>query len=394
MNAPVSRAVRFGEVDAFIEHEYVACGRLAGVQWAVERAGVLHERCFGFLDREKTRPLRSDTIFRVFSMTKPITSLAFMMLVEEGLVSLDDPVSRFIPAWANLEVQGRRTGSAVRPMRIVDLLSHTSGLTYGLQYRTEIDAQYREALSMQPDGQSLAAMIDALGRLPLEFEPGAAWNYSVSTDVLAYLIEQLGGRPFDEFLQKRVFDPLGMTDTGFSLPLSQRHRLAECYVRRSDELLGVPGASFEGERTRAPTFLSGGGGLLSTVKDYLKICRLILNGGRCGRLRLLSAETLALMSRNHLPAGKDLPAASLGLFSDPLWAGIGFGLGWATTIDRSRALLPGNPGDAFWSGMANTFFWCDPAEQLVCVFMTQLLPSEVYPLQSEIKSRVYHALEG
>jgi CubicO group peptidase (beta-lactamase class C family) len=246
---------------------------------------------------------------------------------------------------------------------------------------------------MQSDGQTLDEFIAALGSLPLEFEPGTAWNYSVSTDVLAYIIEKLSRQSFRAFLRERILDPLGMADTDFSVSSSNRHRLAECYVRRSDELLGIPGASFDRERTSTPTFLSGGGGLVSTVKDYLNICSVILNRGRRGDVRLLSQKTLEFMSKNHLPAGKDFPASSKGLFSDASYTGIGFGLGWATTIDPTTAQLRGNRGDAFWSGMANTFFWCDPSEELTCVFMTQLLPSEVYPLQREIRTRVYEVLE-
>jgi CubicO group peptidase (beta-lactamase class C family) len=203
----------------------------------------------------------------------------------------------------------------------------------------------------------------------------------------------LSGQSFRAFLRRRILDPLGMTDTDFSISSANRGRLAEVYVRRSDELLGLPGASFDGDRTGEPTFLSGGGGLLSTVKDYLKICGLILNRGSVGGVRLLARQTVELMCRNQLPRGGDLPGSSRGLFSDTAHAGIGFGLGWATTIDPADALLPGNRGDAYWSGMANTFFWCDPAEDLSCVFMTQLLPSEVYPLQRDVKSRVYAALE-
>jgi len=329
-------------------------------------------------------------MFRIFSMTKPITAVAFMMLVEEGHIALEDPVSRYIPAWSDLRVQGG--GVPGRAMRVADLLSHTSGLTYGIQYRTEIDARYRSALSMRADGQTLEEFIGVLANLPLEFAPGTAWNYSVSTDVLGYLIERISGQPFDDFLKARILQPLGMTDTGFFVSSSDRHRLAECYVRRADDPLGLPGRSFEGDLTRPPTFLSGGGGLISTVKDYLSFCAFIVHRGRHGGAQLLSPGTLHLMSRNHLPRELCLPQASRGLFSDGGYAGIGFGLGWATTVDKQQSLMPGNPGDSFWSGMANTFFWCDPSEDLCCVFMTQLLPSETYPLQREIKTRVYDAL--
>jgi CubicO group peptidase (beta-lactamase class C family) len=382
----------FEGLDGFIEREYIDSGRLAGAQLAISHRGSLHEACFGHLDRERTRAMTPDALFRIYSMTKPITSVAFMMLVEEGLIGLEDPVSRYLPAWSNLPLRDGQASS--REMRIVDLLCHTSGLTYGIQYRTEIDAMYRKALSMNPDGQALEDFIAVLGRIPLEFDPGTVWNYSVSTDVLAHLIEKVSGRPFQQFLRQRLLDPLGMTDTDFVVPASKRARLAECYVHRAEERLGLPGSSFEGDRSANPTFFSGGGGLVSTVKDYLEFCRLILNQGRCGEARLLSRKTLQMMSTNHLPRGVDLSAAAQGLFSDAGYAGIGFGLGWATTIDPRRAQMPGNPGDAFWSGMANTFFWCDPSEDLSCVFMTQILPSNTYPLQRQIKTLVYRAIEG
>jgi CubicO group peptidase (beta-lactamase class C family) len=330
-------------------------------------------------------------MYRIFSMTKPITSVAFMMLVEEGRVALEDSVTRHIPGWSKLRLRAR---PVTREMRIVDLLSHQSGLTYGIQYRTDVDALYRKSLSMQPTGQALDEFTATLGALPLEFEPGTAWNYSVSTDVLGYLIESLSGQSLREFLRQRIFAPLGMNDTDFRVSPSERLRLAACYVRRPGELLGDPSPAFEGDLTADPRFLSGGGGLISTVQDYLCFCNLILNRGRHGRVRLLSPETLTLMSTNHLPLDRDLPAASAGLFSDAGYAGIGFGLGWATTIDPAASQLHGNRGDAFWSGMANTFFWCDPCLELIGIFMTQLLPSETYPLQRQIRSLVYDAIGG
>jgi CubicO group peptidase (beta-lactamase class C family) len=324
-------------------------------------------------------------------MTKPITSVALMMLVEEGTVRLQDPVSRFIPSWSGLKARGSAVG---REMRIVDLLTHCSGLTYSIQYRTEIDAAYRKTLSMRRDGQSLEALVEELSRLPLEFEPGAAWNYSVATDVLGFIIEKVSGRPFRDFLKFRIFDPLRMTDTDFNVPAEKTHRVAGCYVRRPDELLSLPGPSFESEHTAEPTFCSGGGGLFSTLKDYLAFCNAILNQGRRGEVRLLSAATWRLMSTNHLPGGDDLPSVAQGLFSERGYAGIGFGLGWATTIDSARAELRGTPGDIFWSGMANTFFWCDPVEELIGIFMTQIFPSETYPLQREIRALTYDAITG
>jgi CubicO group peptidase (beta-lactamase class C family) len=277
-------------------------------------------------------------------------------------------------------------------MRVDHLLTHCSGLTAGFQYRTAIDAAYREALSIQPDGPPLETFVERLGRIPLEFEPGTAWNYSVSTDVLGFLIEKVSGLGFRDFLRSRIFEPLGMTDTDFHVPAVKRGRLADCYVRRQFELLGQPRPSFEGDRTAAPTFYSGGGGLLSTISDYLAFCNAVLNQGRSEGVRLLTPATWEMMSKNHLPGGGDLPAVAQGLFSNESYAGVGFGLGWATTIDSAAASLRGTPGDVFWSGMANTFFWCDPAEQFIGIFMTQILPSEIYPLQVRVRALAYDAI--
>jgi CubicO group peptidase (beta-lactamase class C family) len=364
--SPAIQDKRFDQVDRYIERDY-------------------------FLDRERTRPMAANSIFRIFSMTKPITSVAFMMLVEEGSIGLDDPVSRFIPSWAGLKPRG---ASASRPMRVVDLLTHCSGLTAGFHYRTDIDAEYRRSLSLQPDGQNLETFVEELGRIPLEFEPGTAWHYSVSTDVLGYLVEKVSGLSFRDFLMLRIFEPLGMTDTDFHVPFAKRDRLAECYVRRPEEKLGQPRPSFERDRTAAPTFYSGGGGLLSTLDDYLAFSNAGLSQGRRAAARLLAPATWELMSRNHLPGGGDLPSVAQGLFSDDSYAGVGFGLGWATTVDTAAARLRGTPGDIFWSGMANTFFWCDPAEQLIGIFMTQILPPDVYPLQERIRALTYDAIQN
>jgi CubicO group peptidase (beta-lactamase class C family) len=390
MRQSLSPTSRFDAVDRYVERELVHAGRVAGAQLAIQHHGELHEAHFGYLDREQTRPMRTDALFRIFSMTKPITSVAFMMLVEAGCVALNDPVSRFIPSWSGLAAPGMLDG---RAMRIVDLLTHCSGLTYGLQYRTEIDAAYRKRIGMDAGAQSLEEFVAVLGTLPLEFEPGTAWNYSVASDVLGYLIEKISGESLRDFFKRRIFEPLGMTDTDFSVPVASRDRVAECYVNRAEERLANVRPSFEADLTAMPTFFSGGGGLLSSLKDYLAFCNAILDQGRGGDARLLTPETWELMSTNHLPDGQDLPGAAQGIFSDSSYAGVGFGLGWATTLDASTSALRGNPGDTFWSGMANTFFWCDPQEQLIGVFMTQILPAETYPIQREVRRLTYEAIE-
>jgi CubicO group peptidase (beta-lactamase class C family) len=391
MQPPATPAPRFDPVDRHIEREYIDTGRLAGAQLAIQHRGRLHRSSFGWMDRERTRPMAADAIFRIFSMTKPITSVAVMMLVEEGRIRLDDPVARFIPSWTGLKPSG---GGAPRPMRVVDLLTHCSGLTAGFQYRTPIDAAYRRAVSLRADGPDLETFVQGLTGIPLEFEPGTAWNYSVATDVLGYLIEKVSGQSFRDFLKSRIFEPLDMPDTDFHVPAAKRARLAECYVRRTDEPLGLPNSSFESDRTVASTFYSGGGGLLSTVNDYLAFANAVLSQGQRETAPLLSPATWKLMSTNHLPGGGDLPSVARGLFSDETYAGVGFGLGWATTVDTATARLRGTPGDIAWSGMANTFFWCDPAEQFIGIFMTQILPAEVYPLQVEIRALAYDAIRG
>jgi CubicO group peptidase (beta-lactamase class C family) len=389
MQFPALMQSRFSRVDRYIQREYIDTGRLAGAQIAIQHRGTLHQRCFGFLDRERTRRMNLDCIFRIYSMTKPITCVAAMMLVERGLMRLDDEVARYIPSWSGLAVSG---AAQTRPMRIIDLLTHCSGLTAGFQYRTEIDALYRQVLSMRSDGLDLAAFVDELSRFPLEFEPGTAWNYSVSTDVLGFVIQEVSGLSFRDFLKSQIFDPLKMTDTDFHVPAAKRARLAECYVRRPGEPLGRLKDSFEPDLSAIPTFYSGGGGLFSTSGDYLAFARAILSRGEGEQPRLLSPNTWKLMSTNHLPGGKDLRSVALGMFREDIYEGVGFGLGWATTIDAATAGLHGTPADAFWSGMANTFFWCDPVEQLIGMFMTQILPSDAYPLQLEIRELTYSAV--
>jgi CubicO group peptidase (beta-lactamase class C family) len=331
-------------------------------------------------------------------MTKPITSVALMMLVEEGLIALDDPVHRFIPQWRNLGVyeagflETFRTRPAKAPMRIVDLLRHTSGLTYGLQQRTNVDAAYRKFGFGDPAGAgTLESMIEGLGRMPLEASPGDVWNYSVSTDVLGYLVGKISGMPFEDFLRQRIFAPLGMVDTDFYVPAAKASRLAACYMLDRDARLRLQDDPSNSSYLRVPTFISGGGGLVSTAADYLRFCRMLLNGGVLDGVRLLSPKTVELMTANHLPGGKELPDMSVSLFSEASYSGVGFGLGFAVTTNPARTLVPGSEGDFFWGGMASTYFWIDPREQLIVIFMTQFIPSTLYNLRRELRTLVYSA---
>jgi CubicO group peptidase (beta-lactamase class C family) len=390
---------RLAALDRFLEREYIATGRLRGLQTLIARRGeVAHFSSLGLMDAERGRPMTGDTLFRIYSMSKPITSVAFMMLVEEGRVALDDPVSRYIPAWADLGVydggfmETFRTKRPARPMLIIDLLRHTSGLTYGFQQRGNVDAAYRKLGVGEIESRvSLDEMIEALAGLPLEFSPGEAWNYSVATDVLGYLIGEISGQPFEDFLQTRLFDPLGMADTGFFVPPRKAGRLAACY-----SLTGKGVALQDDPTTSAylspPRFVSGGGGLVSTSQDYLRFCRMLLNGGADDDGgRILSPKTIALMAANHLPGGKDLTSLSRSMFSEAAYAGLGFGLGFSTTIDPAATLIPSTLGDLSWGGAASTFFWIDPKEELIAILMTQLLPSSAYPIRRQLRTLVYSA---
>ena len=392
---------RLQRIDQHLRTRYLEPGKLPCALTLVERRGeIAHFSALGSMDLERERPLREDTIFRIYSMTKPVTSVAFMMLVEEGLISLEDPVHRFIPQWRDLGVyeggflQTFRTRRTSAPMRVIDLLRHTAGLTYGFQQRTNVDAAYRkQGLGEIGSRVPLQEMIDGLARMPLEFSPGQAWNYSVATDVLGYLIEVVSGQSFAEFLHARIFAPLGMVDTDFHVPASKAARLAACYQ-------ALPGGKKElqDDPTKSPylsppTFYSGGGGLVSTAADYLRFCRMLRNGGKLDGARILSPKTLQLMTSNHLPDGKDLTQLSMSMFSEATYAGVGFGLGFSVTLNPARTLLPGTVGDFSWGGMASTYFWVDPVEELIVIFLTQLMPSATYPLRRELRTLVYSAFD-
>jgi CubicO group peptidase (beta-lactamase class C family) len=390
---------RLQHIDRFLQQKYLDTGKLPCALTLVERNGqVAHLSALGRMDVERNRPLQEDTIFRIYSMTKPLTSLALMMLVEEGRVSLDDPVHRYIPQWRDLAVYeggfigSFRTRRTSAPMRVIDLMRHTSGLTYGFQQRTNVDAAYRKLhLGEIPTAVSLDQMVEGLAKVPLEFSPGSAWNYGVSTDVVGYLVGKVSGQPFEQFLRSRILDPLGMTDTDFMVPAAKASRFAACYAATPDGRMALqddPETSFF---LKPPSFVSGGGGLVSTAADYLRFCRMLLNGGALDGVRLVSPKTLELMSQNHLPGGKDLPDLAVSLFSEVTYAGVGFGLGFAVSVSPARGLLPGSPGDISWGGLASTYFWVDPREQLIVIFMTQLTPSATYPTRRELRTLVYSA---
>ena len=386
---------------------YVDDGRLPGWLLTVSRRGLLaHVSSYGLRDMEAGLPVETDTLWRIYSMTKPITSVAAMILYEEGAFELTDPVSAFIPAFADVRVF--TGGSDLRPVtvptaepvRIWHLLTHTAGLTYGFLRAHPVDARYREAGFEwgQPRGMDLAECCDAWAGQPLLFQPGTEWNYSVATDVLGRVVEVASGQALDEFFDARILGPLGMTDTSFFVAEDNAGRLAALYTA-----IPVPGgratrldAMAKVARAR-PRMLSGGGGLISTAGDYHRFTQMLLDrpgspGGELDGVRLLGPRTLAYMTSNHLPGGADLETFGRPLHAEAPFRGVGFGLGFAVVIDPAAQKTLGSTGEFSWGGAASTAFWVDPAEELTACFFTQLLPSSAHPIRPQLRQLVYQAL--
>ena len=380
---------------------YVDDGRLAGWQLTVSRNGRLaHVASAGHRDRESGTPVTTDTIWRMYSMTKPITSVAALMLWEEGLFELKDPVSRFLPEFAAPRVW--RTGSAVnpvldpmvQPMQMWHLMTHTSGLTYGFLYAHPVDELYRRAGFEWgvPRGTDLAGLCQQLAALPLLFQPGTEWNYSLATDVLGRVIEVITGQPLDEVLRTRIFDPLGMVDTGFFVPPQDADRMAMLYGAHPATTLATRMDAGAQAAFSPPEAFLGGGGLVSTTGDYLRFAEMLRRKGEVDGTRLLSPRTVAFATSNHLPGGADLSAFGRPLHAETAFDGVGFGLLGSVTIDPVKGKVPGSVGDFGWGGAASTTFWVDPVEDLVCTFMTQLLPSSTHPIRSQLKQMVHQAI--
>lgn len=392
---------RLARIDRFLADKYLRTGLLPHAQLLVARDGeIAHFSSQGPARAEGNAPVDERSLFRIASMTKPITSVAFMALVEEGRVALDDPVHRVLPEFEGLRVYRSGgagapfvTAPAPEPMRMVDLMRHTSGLTYGFQHRSNVDAAYRERGIGDLHGEhDLGSFVAALAELPLEFAPGGAWTYSVATDVLGAVIERIEGRPLEEVLRSRIFEPLGMADTGFHVPADASDRLTDCWTADPARGRVLHDRGRDGAWTRPPRLLSGGGGLVSSALDYHRFCAMLLGGGALGGRRVLGRKTLELMTRNHLPGGADLAGLSRSMFSETQYAGTGFGLGVAVTLDPARALLAGSAGEFHWGGMFSTAFFVDPAERLSVVFMTQLAPSSLHPVRRELRTMIHAAL--
>lgn len=392
---------RLERIGTHLQQHYIDTGKFAGTLTLVARHGqIAYFEPRGHLEFERQRPIQRDSIFRIYSMSKPITSVALMMLYEQGLFQLDDPVYTFIPAWKDLQVY--RTGTYPnfvgvppdRQMTVRDLLTHTAGLTYGFTGRSNVDAAYRKlgVADRSKAGNTLQEMVDALAELPLEFSPGTRWNYSVSTDVIGYLVEVISGQRFDRYLHDHIFQSLGMVDTGFTIAEAQLPRFACNYLRQPDssiQLIDSPDTS----EYRQQTLFSGGGGLLASAADYFRFTRMLLNGGELDGVRLLGRKTIELMTMNHLPGGQDLTQMALpGGFSESAYAGVGFGLGFSVMLDPARTQIVGSAGEYAWGGAASTAFWIDPVEDMVVIFMTQLMPSSSYPIRRQLRTLTYAAI--
>lgn len=376
-------------------------GRLPGFLLAVARGGrVAHLTTYGARDVAAGLPVRSDTLWRIYSMTKPVASVGALTLVEEGRLSLDDPVGRHLPAFAEPRVyeggsgEGVRTRPAAGPLLVRHLMTHTAGLTFGFYHTHPVDALYRAAgleSSVVP-GASLAETVDLYARLPLQFDPGTQWNYSVASNVLGRVIEVVSGRPLDVFLAERVFRPLGMADAGFQVTDEQAGRLAELYGEaEGGGIEPIAGLPLRGR----PRFLSGSGGMVASAHDMHRFMEFMRRRGELDGVRLLARETVDLMTRNHLPGGADLRAfGSRPAHDDPGNDGVGFGLGVSVVVDPSRTRDPSGPGTYGWSGVATTTFWVDPGRDLTVQFYTQVRPRSSHPVFRDLRRLVHDAVTG
>ncbi len=373
--------------------DYVAAGKIAGCSMVLWSGGEERFTLFrGVQDLKSARPVSRETIFRVYSMTKPVASVALMMLWDRGRFDLDDPVAKFIPAFAEMTVysQDGAHRPARGPMTLRHLLSHTSGLILPAFSEHPLREVYTaQGVNGSRSEGTLAEVVARLAELPLLSHPGERWEYSMATDVVGHLVEVIDGRSFDVFLQEELFDPLAMADTGFHLPAEKIARFAANYTREGDGPIRPIDTPEESRFLAVPEYKSGNGGLLSTMDDYLRFCRMLRNRGELDGTRILRPETVDLMTENHLPGDMaDMDAANFGGLD---WTGMGFGLGFSVVLDPARVGY-GHKGIYGWSGAASTYFWIDPAADLIAIFFTQFMPSRTYTIRSDLRPLVYGAL--
>ena len=397
-------ASRLERITEHLERNYIGPEKIAGCQVAVARHGhVAYSRSLGQMDRERGKAMADDAIFRIYSMTKPIVSVALMTLYEQGYFQLNDPVSRYVPSWKKHRVwvsgegEEMRTEAPARPVTFRDVLSHAAGLTYGgglpgVGIQHPIDKVYRE-LKIRSAGSSdtMTEFMDKLAQVPLRYQPGTAWMYSLATDVCGALVEIISGKPLAQYLNEVIFQPLGMVDTAFWVSEAKKPRFTANYQRGADKTLKLIDDPQTSDFTREPAFKSGGGGLTGTTADYLRFCEMLRRGGELDGQRVLGPRTLEVMHMNHLAGGKDLTQLAIGGFSETANEGVGFGLGFASTMSQVATGSLGT-GDYYWGGAASTIFWVDPKEDLSVVFMTQLMPSGTFNFRGQLKSIIYSAI--
>ena len=393
---------RLGRIDEHLRTRYIEPGKIAGCQVLVSRAGRLaHASTLGLADRERDLPVGDDTIWRIYSMTKPITGVALLSLYERGLFRLDDPVHRFLPEFRGLQVRERdedgtkRLVDPARPMSMRDAMMHMSGLGWGPRgARLDLTTMTERPPSLRlGGGGTLQTLVERLAGEPLRYHPGTRWLYSWSTDVCARLVEVLSGQRFDEYLRTTIFEPLGMVDPGFSVPDAEIGRFAALYRRNSRKELVLSDDPRSSEYRTHPAFLSGGGGLVSTAADYLRFCHMLVGGGEVDGVRILGRKTVELMRSNHLPGDGDLRQFALpGGYGEVGFEGMGFGLTVAVSKGPVATQAVGSTGEYMWGGFASTAFWIDPVEDVAVVFMTQLVPSGTFDFRGQLKSLVYGAI--
>jgi len=393
-------AEKLAKIETHLETRYLKPGKIAGCRVQVVRRGeTAYSATMGLMDIERDKAMCDDTIFRIYSMSKPVTSIALMMLLEEGRFQLTDPVYKFIPSWREHRVWVEGEGEAMvtrapkAPMTVQHLLCHTAGLTYGgflPGLELPVDSAYAAAGISRAGTDTLQEFVEKLAKVPLLYEPGSRWSYSMSTDVCGYLVEAISGQSFESFLQDRLFGPLDMPDTGFSVSDAQLDRFAACYERTPDKSLRLQDDPETSRYRSAPAAPSGAGGLVGTVSDYANFCEMLLQKGQFRGKQIIGRPILELMTRNHL-GDHSLAQMAVGGFSETSNDGVGFGLGFATTMDAAASGTVGE-GDFYWGGLASTLFWVDPVEDLYAIFMTQLIPSSTFNFRGQIKNLVYGAL--
>jgi len=389
---------RLNWIHDHIQRYYIDPQKIAGCQVLVSRHGhVAYSQSFGLMDIARNRKMPDDAIFRIYSMSKPITSIALMQLYERGHFQLNDPLYRVCPEWRNHKVWLAGDGDTMEtklpntPITFRHILSHTAGITYG-RTNHPVDKLYREQNIRTDQAETLTSFVQKLANVPLRFEPGEHWLYSYSTDICGALVEAISGQPFDEYLQENIFDPLGMKDTAFHISADKQDRLTTNYVRNANKELEVFDDPESSTYLTKPAFFSGGGGLTGTLADYHLFCEMLRCKGALNGERIIGSRTLEMMQLNHLKENKDLADMAIGAFSETAYEGVGFGLGFAMTQDQVRAGGLG-VGDFYWGGAASTIFWIDPVEDLIAIFMTQLMPSTSFNFRGQLKNIIYGAIE-